>query len=1089
MDIREKTGVRTLVGRDGELAEITTGLDEAVAGRGGMWLITGEPGIGKSRLMEAVEDHAISHGMRVHWGRCWEAGGAPAYWPWIQVLRSVIGQADLSTLVPERTAIQLAQILPELADGMGETGVAAQLEPEQAVFALMDAVVTTLRNAGAVAPVAVLLEDLHSADPSSIMLLEFVGRQVRSMPLLVVANYRETEARRENVRGGLMRVARDARLLRLSRFSGKEVAACVRERAGFDPSPRVVSAIHEASEGNPLYTVEIADLMISRGDLEEGRDRVDIVIPESVRAVIGERTEDLDQSTRDVLQAASVIGRDFCAEEVAELLETGLDEVEEALVEAVAARIVDREGECGHRFVHFLIREVFHSTLDDERRRALHRQRAELLSGRDTTSGEFRWPERAHHLLEAGQGAEARAFEACVRAAEQAMAQLAFGDAAEVLERALEVFDRLPNPDPIERCDLLLDRAEALLKAGNISEGRHICCEVANTARRLASADLLARAALAYGSVFVFGEVDGTLVELLHETLAMIDEKDSATRARLTARLAAAMQPADDPGAAMDLARDAIAMARRVDDRPALLNAIRSGCSALMDFADPAERLALNREHVSLAEEIGLPLEALRGQMRIVIDALDLGDMEAGDEAIVAYDRLASPTCLPHHVWRVTSFRAMRALIEGRFEEAGLLMNEARLQAGRLENPNAERCMALQRIASARIREDFGDLRESFEAARRELRPTGFSDFFLRLIGVSNFARMERLDEAPRGWVVDLTEEVVASRFFDRSVLCAAAEMVAASGDAGAAEKIFVRLQPYADHWVTWGLYGMACEGPISRHLALLASAGGRPDDAERFFERALESARRCGARPFVARTSYEFARHLERVGGSLESRTRLLDEARRTADDLGQLGLTELIAAHEEIAPGAPNRPLATVPEAASISLVREGETWMCLCGGDSFRLKDTKGVQLLARLVADPGKEIHALDLSGARAEGILDTGDAGEMLDAAARTHYRRRVEELRAEIEEAEGFNDPGRAERARDELEIITAELSRAFGLGGRSRRAGSAAERARVNVQRRLKDAVRRIAEQNPDAGKHLEWALKTGMYCTYDPS
>jgi hypothetical protein len=176
-------------------------------------------------------------------------------------------------------------------------------------------------------------------------------------------------------------------------------------------------------------------------------------------------------------------------------------------------------------------------------------------------------------------------------------------------------------------------------------------------------------------------------------------------------------------------------------------------------------------------------------------------------------------------------------------------------------------------------------------------------------------------------------------------------------------------------------------------------------------------------------------------------------------------------------------------VPTVAYFRLVREGELWLCECEGAAFRLKDTKGVRMLARLVADPGREFHALDLSGTAPRGrAADGGDAGELLDDTARRQYRLRVEALEAELEEARGFNDSGRAARARAELDAIAAELSRAFGIGGRARREGRAAERARVNVRRRLRDAVDRIAEQCPAAGAHLEWALTTGLYCVYDP-
>ena len=240
-----------------------------------------------------------------------------------------------------------------------------------------------------------------------------------------------------------------------------------------------------------------------------------------------------------------------------------------------------------------------------------------------------------------------------------------------------------------------------------------------------------------------------------------------------------------------------------------------------------------------------------------------------------------------------------------------------------------------------------------------------------------------------------------------------------------------------------------------------------------------------------VSRTAYEFAGHLMRADatGNANRISGLLDEAYEIAVRLDQTGLVDLIKLMRKEGAGEPAEK-SGVPVVGFFRLEREGELWVCTCGGESFSLKNTKGVRMLAHLVSEPGQEIHVLDLSGAAPKGdAVDGGDAGEVLDAKAKAQYQGRVEELRAEIEEADGFNDPDRASRAREELDAIAAELSRAFGLGGRERRTGSAAERARVNVQRRLRDAVKRITQYSPAAGKHLNWALKTGMYCVYDPS
>jgi hypothetical protein len=185
-----------------------------------------------------------------------------------------------------------------------------------------------------------------------------------------------------------------------------------------------------------------------------------------------------------------------------------------------------------------------------------------------------------------------------------------------------------------------------------------------------------------------------------------------------------------------------------------------------------------------------------------------------------------------------------------------------------------------------------------------------------------------------------------------------------------------------------------------------------------------------------------------------------------------------------------APGTPAATgLPALSFFRLSADGEVWVCECEGTTFRLRDSRGIQMLARLIATPGREIHVLDLMGAsRADQPVDSGDAGEALDEQARRDYRRRLESLREQLEEAESRHDPGAAEAAREEMEQLTAELSRAFGLGGRARRTGSNVERARVNVQRRLKHAIERIASECPAAGKHLNWAIRTGAFCSYRP-
>ena len=181
-----------------------------------------------------------------------------------------------------------------------------------------------------------------------------------------------------------------------------------------------------------------------------------------------------------------------------------------------------------------------------------------------------------------------------------------------------------------------------------------------------------------------------------------------------------------------------------------------------------------------------------------------------------------------------------------------------------------------------------------------------------------------------------------------------------------------------------------------------------------------------------------------------------------------------------------------------------QEGEYWTIAYQGRVVRLKDAKGLRLLARLLADPAREFHATDLeategaamprgSRGRAEGDeldarRDLGDAGALLDATAKAAYRTRLDELQAEVEDAEGCNDPARAAKAQTERDFLVAELARAVGLGGRDRRASSHAERARLNATRAIRAAMANVARANPELGRHLSTTIRTGRYCSYTP-
>jgi tetratricopeptide (TPR) repeat protein len=310
--------------------------------------------------------------------------------------------------------------------------------------------------------------------------------------------------------------------------------------------------------------------------------------------------------------------------------------------------------------------------------------------------------------------------------------------------------------------------------------------------------------------------------------------------------------------------------------------------------------------------------------------------------------------------------------------------------------------------------------------------------------------------------------------------------------DRGTAQKLYDELLPFADLNVV-GVAELA-RGTVMRSLGVLATVLGRSDDAVRHFEAALDANQRMGGRPWLARTQHEYAQMLlaRDAPGDRDRAGDMLVAALETARALGMATLAARVEKAAGLAPSAPR-------SAEAARFRREGEYWSIVYDGDAFRLRDSKGLRYLARLLAAPGEELHVLELVGAttgrgRAAPVDEDlevsglGDAGELLDVQAKAAYRQRLNELRAEIEEAEAWNDPARAATARDELEFVSRELSVAVGLGGRDRRAASAAERARVNVTRAIKSALVRIEEQSPALGAHLQRTVRTGTFCSYKP-
>jgi tetratricopeptide (TPR) repeat protein len=1004
---------RIWLGRAREISELEAALDALDRGRGSLFLVTGEPGIGKTRLADELGRVAAGRGASVHWGRAWEAGGAPSYWPFIQLLRAISPEGAALLASPAQSATERFQRF-EAVDGF-------------------------LRAAG---PRVIVLDDLHAADPSSLQLLQFLVRDLRARQLMVVGTYRDAEARLQpEVRSLLAQISREACVMPLARLARGEVAQFVAQATGSDPDDARVDELLAQTEGNPLFLRELLQLHGTQAPAE------------GIREVVRARLSLLSRESRALLEAAAVLGREFAAAPLSSV--AAVSEVEaRALVEPAAhAGIVEPLGDPPRwRFTHVLLRQGLYEDLPVERRAALHRAAFGALNASPA--------ELAHHAFH-GMPAVSRedATRATMRAADHALELLAFEDARDFYARAESLDGGF---------EATLGIGVASMRLAEIERGREACRRAAELARRLGDGERFARAVLAAGYERMPYTREPDVIAQLEEALTLLPPGDGALRARCLAQLATERQPEADTAPLFAMARDAVAMARRLGDPETLRFTLTTASLAISVFIDPDERIALNGEVLRLALAAGDKRVALRAHMLLVGDFWDRGDPDGAEPHLRAFETLAREFRHGRFEWWSLLLRGTAALCRGRFDEAARrfaeiepMLKEAR-GAALVAMPLSVACVRERYDEAASIEANVRATLGAFEwdlgscfgemliaqlhgRAGDRVRATG------QLAAVKAHPRFAAIAEP--GWLVPVIDA------------CHLA------GDVELAARLHRALLPRAARFVYLGPLTACVDLPYARHLGILAETLGRLDEAVSFLEDAEARIVRAGMNGHLARVRYELARVLI-ARGDRSRAAELAAQSRALATELGQLALLPRLDA------------LATE---TPLSLRREADVWCVAWGDRVVRLRDSRGLALLARLVENAGQELHVLQLVSPGDEP-RDEGDAGPALDDAAVQSYRRRLLELREELDEAERFADVARAERARTEADFLTQELARAVGLGGRERRVGNPAERARTAVQKRLRDAIRRIEEQLPDLGRHLDQSIRTGVFCAYVP-
>lgn len=861
-----------------------------------VWLIGGEAGIGKTSLVSHLTSQVHRDGAIVLYGRCDEDLGVP-YQPWIEALSCLLAQvpdAFIAEHVTERGGV-LGRLVPGLSVRTGvDVPVIADAEAER--YALFGAVVDVLARGAALAPLVVVLEDLHWADKPTVQLIRHIVGVADPMRLMALATFRPTDLGASHplteVFGSLRR-ERGVDFVDLNGLGDGELLELMEAVAGHEldgDALRLRDAIAAETNGNAFFASEILRHLLETGAIaqRDGRwlttqDLNAHALPVSVRQVVGERVARLGPDALRLLRTAAVIGRDFDLGLLAEVADIAEDDALDVLDAAVSAALVENVGPDRYSFAHALVAHTLYEDLTLSRRGRVHRRVAQALERLLGSDAAERVGELAYHWSAALVPTDAvKAIDYARQAGGRALDQLAPDEAVRWFSKALLLHAEHGGADD-QHAALLVGLGEAQRQVGDPAH-RETLLAAAAEACGLDNTELLVAAALSNsrGWASSTGTVDVERVAVLESALAAVGPDDTRERARLLATLVAELTFHGDLAHRRAVADDAAAIARRLDD-PATLVAALIGLLSLPDRPN-TEHLRWADEAIELAGRLDDPVSLAIVSASGATSAISFADRTRFDRYIAICRESSERVGQPLLVWRAMGVQAIEAMLNGDLASAERLANEILPTA-------VEMGYALMWYGSIvitlRAQEGRGaEIREMVASLAAD--PSGGSVSELARTGLL-LADVQANDLATAR--VGFEEQARAGfRATDDQLwlthACMNAHVCHRLGDRERAAILLDLLEPF-ERLVAATAAGCLFAAPTC--AGMLAALLGRDDDANRYFAAALELTTGLRAPYLIATAQLEWGRALMQQARPDVDRARgLITEALGTAQELG---------------------------------------------------------------------------------------------------------------------------------------------------------------------------------------------------------